>query len=107
MAVASEDPSAEAADECQPVLCGVDEDQLVDDQRVLQSGEPVDQFRCVRRSAADDRQLHPLTPVNVTPSMNAFCARKNTSITGAMTRRVAAIVRFQSVWWALLNDPRP
>ena len=74
---------------------------------VAQPGEPVDELGGVRRPTADDCELHPLTPVSVTPSMNAFCAKKNTMITGAITSRVAAIVRFQFVWWALLNDSRP
>ena len=43
----------------------------------------------------------------MTPSMKAFWAKKNTTITGAITSSVAAMVRFQSVWWALLNDSSP
>ena len=107
LAMALEDPPTEAADQRQPVLGGVDQDQLVDREHVLHPGESVDQLRCVRRPAADHRELHPFTPVSVTPSMKAFCARKNTAITGAMTSSVAAMVRFQFVWCALLNDPRP
>ena len=37
----------------------------------------------VGRPAADDRELHSFTPVSVTPSTNAFWARKNSSTTGA------------------------
>ncbi|MER6715750.1 hypothetical protein ABZZ16_04640 [Streptomyces sp. NPDC006386] len=43
----------------------------------------------------------------MTPSANAFWAKKNTRITGAITRTVAAMVRFQSVWWAPSKDSRP
>ena len=110
VAVSREDPLRQPADELEPVLVRVDQHQLVDRQRVLQPGEAVDQLRRVRRPATDDCsfiEFHPLTPVSVTPSMNAFWAKKNTAITGAMTSSVAAMVRFQFVWWALLNDPRP
>ena len=64
----------------------VDEDQLVDRQHVAQPREPVDELRRVRRAAADDGELHPLTPVSVTPSMKALWAMKKSAITGAMTR---------------------
>ena len=93
----------------QPLGRRVDQHQLVEQpaRSVAQPGETVDQLRGVGRRTADDRDLHPLTPVSVTPSMKAFCAKKNTMTTGAITSRVAAIVRFQSVWWALLNVSRP
>ena len=74
---------------------------------VPEPGQPVDQLGGVRRAAADDGELHPFTPVSVTPSMKAFWAKKNTMITGAITIRVAAMVRFQSVWWADLKVSRP
>ena len=57
-----------------------------------------DELRRVRRARADDSQFHPFTPVSVTPSTNAFCAAKNSAITGAMKSRVAAIVRFHCTW---------
>ena len=56
--------------------------------------EAGDELRRIRRAAADDGDLHPFTPVSVTPSTNAFWARKKTAITGSVTRSVAAIVRF-------------
>ena len=56
---------------------------------------------------ADDRKLHPFTPVSVTPSTNAFCARKKTTTTGSMTSTVAAIVRFHCTWWSERNCERP
>lgn len=97
MALLGEDPPGEAADQPQPVLGRIDEHQLLDRQGLAQPREPVDEFGGVRGPAAHDSQLHPLTPVNVTPSMKAFCAKKKTTITGAMTSTVAAIVRFQFV----------
>ena len=86
---------------------GVHQDQLIHRKVVAKATEPVDQLRRVRRAASDDCEFHPLTPVSVTPSMNAFCAKKNTMITGAITISVAAIVRFQSVRCADLNDSSP
>ena len=44
--------------------------------------EARDELRRVRRPAADNGDLHPFTPVSVTPSTNAFWARKKTTITG-------------------------
>src|SRR5581483_8003453 len=49
----------------------------------------------------------PFTPVSVTPSTNAFCARKKTTITGAITSSVAAIVRFHCTWWSDRNSDSP
>jgi hypothetical protein len=71
---------------------GVDvvEPQLVDlhlDRPETSSGVYVD-------PRTNNRELHPFTPVNVTPSTKTFCARKKMTITGAMTRSVAAMVRF-------------
>ena len=48
----------------------------------------------VGRPGADDRDLHPFTPVSVTPSTKAFWAMKKRPITGSITSSVAAIVRF-------------
>ena len=60
--------------------------------------QPGDELGRVGRAAADDRDLHPFTPVKVTPSTNAFCARKKMTITGAMKSSVAAMVRFHCTW---------
>ena len=49
----------------------------------------------------------PFTPVSVTPSTNAFWARKNTMTTGSMITSVAAIVRFHCTWWRLRNCESP
>lgn len=106
-----EDPPGQPADQLQPVGGRVDQDEFGDRQGVAQPGETVDEFGGVRRTATHDGQLQcghqPLTPVSVTPSMKAFCAKKKRTITGAITSRVAAMVRFQLVWWAPLNDSRP
>ena len=61
----------------------------------------------VRRPAADHGELHPFTPVSVTPSTNAFWARKKTTITGSITSTVAAIVRFHCTWCSERNCERP
>lgn len=105
-----EDPPGEAAHQLQALRRRVDEHQLLDGQGVPQPGEAVDEFGGVGRPSADHGEFHtcqPFTPVSVTPSTNAFCAKKNTRITGAMTSTVAAMVRFQSVWCMPLNDSRP
>ena len=107
MAEPLQDPPPERTDQLEPFLGRVDQDQLLDRQQVSEPADPVDQLRCVRRPAADHRDPHPFTPVRVTPSMNARWAKKKRMITGAMTSRVAAIVRFQFVWWALLNVCSP
>lgn len=110
VALLGEDPPGQAADQLQPLGGRVDQHQLGDRQPVAQPGEAVDQFGCVGGAAADDREFQrhqPLTPVRVTPSMKAFCAKKKRTMTGAITSSVAAMVRFQLVWCAPLNDSRP
>ena len=72
----------------------IDVRELVDrDPRPLPR-EARNELRRIRRPRTDDRELHPFTPVRVTPSTNARCARKKSTITGAITSSVAAIVRF-------------
>ena len=66
-----------------------------------------DELGRVRRAGADDGELHPFTPVSVTPSTNAFCARKKMTITGAITSSVAAIVRFHCTWCSERNSESP
>lgn len=107
MPLLGEDPPRQAPDQFQAVGGRIDQHQLLDRQGVAQPRESVDEFRCVGGPAAHDCQFHPLTPVRVTPSMKAFCAKKKTTITGAITRTVAAMVRFQLVWWAPLKDSNP
>ena len=107
MPEAGQDPPADPGHQLEPLLGRVDQHQLVDRERVPHPAQAVDQLGGVRRPAADDRDPHPLTPVSVTPSMKARWAMKNSAITGAITIRVAAMVRFQFVWWALLKVPSP
>ncbi|MGX1252727.1 hypothetical protein RKD48_005238 [Streptomyces ambofaciens] len=53
-----EDAPGETAHQLQPVRRRVDEDQLLDRQRVPQPGEAVDQFGRVGRTAADHGEFH-------------------------------------------------
>src|SRR5512139_747550 len=103
MSLPGEDPPGQSADQLQPLGRRVDQGQLGERQRVPQPREPVHQFRRVGRASADHREFHPLTPVNVTPSMKALWAKKNTTTTGAVTSRFTAIIRFQDTWWAPRN----
>ncbi len=101
MPLPGEDPPGQRADQLQPLGGGVDEHQLADRQGVAQPRESVDQLGCVGGTAAHHCEFHghqPFTPVRVTPSTNAFWAKKKRTITGAMTSTVAAMVRFQFVW---------
>jgi hypothetical protein len=110
VALLGEDPPCQAADQFQPVGGRVDEHEFLDRQGVPQPRESVDQFGGVGGPATNYCELHgsqPFTPVRVTPSTKAFCAKKNTMMTGAMTSSVAAMVRFQLTAWALLKDSRP
>ena len=97
-ALAREHPPPEPGDHLQARRVDVVEDELGQVEAVPLARETGDELRRVRRSAADDRDLHPLTPVSVTPSTNAFCAAKKIAMTGAMNSSVAAIVRFHCTW---------
>jgi hypothetical protein len=83
------------------------QDELVDGNAVALPRETRDELRRVRRAAPDHGELHPFTPVSVTPSTNAFWARKKTSTTGSITSKVAAIVRFHCTWWRFRNCDNP
>src|SRR5262249_22092676 len=96
--LSGQDAAREARDQVATLGGRIDEDELADRQHVTQPGQTVDQLGRVGRATSDDGEPHPFTPVSVTPSMKAFCAKKNTMMTGAITSKVAAIVRFQSVW---------
>ena len=62
----------------------------------------------VGRAAADDCDLHPFTPVSVTPSTNALCARKKSDDRpAAITSSVAAIVRFHCTWCSVAELRQP
>ena len=69
--------------------------------------EPRDELGRVRRAGTDDGDLHPFTPVSVTPSTNALCARKKMTMTGTITSSVAAIVRFHCTWCSERNCESP
>ena len=64
------------ADDLAPLGVDVVQDQLANVEPVALAREPGHELGRVRRAAADDRDLHPLTPVSVTPSTNAFWAAK-------------------------------
>ena len=65
--------------------------------------QPRHELRRVGGPCPDHRNLHPFTPVRVTPSMNALWAAKKSAITGAMNSSVAAIVRFHCTWCTVRN----
>ena len=100
-------PRGEAADHVAPLLVDVVQDELAHVDLVALTREPRDELGRVRRAAADDRDLHPFTPVNVTPSTNARCARKKRMSTGSITRIVAAITRFHWTWCSERNWESP
>ena len=102
-ALALEHPARQPADDLAPLGVDVVQRELVD----VEAREPGDELRRVRRAAADHGDLHPFTPVSVTPSTKAFCARKKRMITGAITSSVAAIVRFHCTWCSERNWERP
>src|SRR5262249_5336497 len=101
--LAREHPLRHPAHDLAPLRVDVLQDELVD----LEARQPRDELGRVGRAAADDRDLHPFTPVSVTPSTNAFCARKNRTITGAITSSVAAMVVFHCTWWSERNCDSP
>src|SRR5262249_38407325 len=88
---------------------GVDvvEHELVDGDARGLAREAGHELGRVGRARADDRDLHPFTPVRVTPSTKAFCAAKKIAMTGAMKRIVAIIVRFHSTWYWVRTCERP
>ena len=100
---AREHPLGERADDLEPLRIDVLQRDLVD----VELREVRDELGRVRRAGADDRELHPFTPVRVTPSTKAFCARKKMTITGAITSSVAAIVRFHCTWCSERNSESP
>ena len=103
--LAGEHPSGQTADHAEALGVDVMEGQLADVEAFAQQAR--DELGRVRRAAADDRDLHPFTPVRVMPSTKTFCARKKMTITGSMTSTVAAMVRFHCTWCRLRNCDRP
>ena len=100
---AVEHPPRQRADDLAALVGDVVQRELGDVER----GEPRHELGRVGRPGADDRELHSFTPVSVTPSTNAFWARKNRSTTGASTMIVAAIVRFHCTWCSVRNCASP
>jgi hypothetical protein len=105
-ALAGQDPAGQAADHCQPPGVDVVQHQLVHGQGGL-AAEPVGQLGGVGATGADDGDLHPFTPVSVTPSMKARWANRNSATTGSMNSSVAAMVRFHCTAYWDLNCDRP
>ena len=89
-------PACEPAHDFTPLGIDVLEPELSDPELVALPRQAANELWGIGRAAADDSDLHPLTPVSVTPSTKARWARKNRMITGVMTTTVAAMVRFQS-----------
>ena len=94
IALALQHPRGKPADHVAPLLVDVVQDELAYVDLVALPRESRHELRRIGRATADDRDLHPLTPVRVTPSTNARCARKKRTSTGSITRIVAAITRF-------------
>src|SRR5207247_2642115 len=93
VALMVEHPPRETADDLQPLGVDVVQNELTDADPVAVARQPRHELRRVRGAGADHGDLrHPFTPVSVTPSTNAFWARKKRTITGAITSSVAAIV---------------
>src|SRR5262249_9584954 len=94
VAVGGEEARGERADHVESVRCRVDQPQPLDHGRRpharSQSRDPVGQFRRVPRPAADYCDLHPFTPVSVTPCTKAFWAKKKRTTTGIRVSMVAA-----------------
>src|SRR3954464_12700063 len=95
-----EHPPGQPADDLEPRAIDGVQGERVD----VEAG---DELRRVGRAPADDGDLHPFTPVSVTPSTKAFCATKKSRITGALTSSVAAIVRFHCTWCSDRNSESP
>ncbi len=100
---AVEHAPGEPADGLEPLRVDVVERELVE----LEVGQACDELRRVRRAGSDHGDLHPFTPVSVTPSTKARWARKKRTITGAITTSVAAIVRFHCTWCRLRYCDNP
>ncbi len=102
-----EHPRCHLTDDPAPLGVDVVEDELLDGDPGSLERQPGDELGRVGRPTTDHGELHPFTPVSVTPSTNAFCARKKTTTTGSMISSVAAIVRFHCTWCRLRNWASP
>ena len=74
-------PAGEAADHLQSFGIDVMHDHLVHLQ-LSASNQPLDELGGVGGAGSDDGNLHPLTPVSVTPSIKTLCAKKKIMMTG-------------------------
>jgi hypothetical protein len=101
VALALEHALRQAADHIAPLGVDVVQDQLVERHALALAREAGDELGRVGRPRSDHRELHPFTPVSVTPSTKARCALKKSRITGAMNSSVAAMVTFHSTWWVV------
>src|SRR5207247_2216251 len=63
-----EHPRRQPSDDLQPRRVDILEDELTHVQALPLAREATDQLRGVGRATADDCDLHPFTPVSVTPS---------------------------------------
>src|SRR4030095_9498102 len=98
VAAALQHPPRERADDLAPALVDVVQRELVHGEQLPGARHPRHELGGVRRPGADHRDLHPFTPVSVTPSTNARWARKNRMITGSIISTVAAMTMFHSTW---------
>ena len=106
-ALAGQHPPGHAADDVAALGVDVVQGELGHVDAVALAGEAGHELGRVRRAAADDRDLHPFTPVSVMPSTKAFWATKKRTITGSITSSVAAIVRFHCTWCMPRNWASP
>ena len=97
-ALALEHPPREPADHLEALLVDVVQHELAQVEPFALAAEARDQLRRIGRPGPNHRELHPFTPVRVTPSTKARWARKKSRITGAITISVAAMVRFHCTW---------
>ena len=107
VALPVEHPLRETAHHLAALVVDVVQHELVERHPLALARQARHELGRVGRAGADHRELHPFTPVSVTPSTNARCAQKNSAITGAMNRSVAAIVTFHSTWWVVRKCDRP
>ncbi len=94
-ALAREDPLRQGAEHLAAVTVNVVQREAAHVDSLALTHQPRHELGRVGRAGADDGELHPFTPVSVIPSTNAFWAKKNSTITGAMNTIVPAITRFQ------------
>ena len=107
VALALEHPLRQAADHLAPLGVDVVQHQLVERHALALAREAGHELGRVGGPRSDHRELHPFTPVSVTPSTNARCAQKKSRITGAMNSSVAAMVTFHSTWCVVRKCDSP